>query len=115
MNRAPEEIEELNALCEGGATAMTEGPITYFLVPQLAIESENGVVRTDVLLCPVTHPSGGYPTRLFLAEKIDRPPKTQNWQVHQILARNWHTWSWQGISPDLRLAQILAGHLEALR
>ena len=65
----------------------------------------------DCLLCPVQH--GGYTTRLFLSERLTQ--RGQNWSVHNILGREWHTWSWNDVPPTLPLMQILLAHLGALR
>ena len=106
----PEALSELAAICPGVAE-MTEGGLTYIHLPGLKILNAGGTVVVDALLCPQAR--DGYSTRLFLSQPI--PGRGANWTTHRILDRTWHVWSWNGVPADLRPAQILAGHLRALR
>ena len=90
---------------------MSDAGITYVYLPNLNITTDGQTRSLDALLCPVQH--GGYTTRLFLAEPI--PNKGQNWTIHVILSRTWHTWSWNNVPANLELLQILSAHLRALR
>lgn len=101
-------MKELSAVSPG-AQEMTEGGITYIYLPQLRLPCGPGIV--EGLLCIQQH--GGYTTRLFLSQRI--PGKGANWTVHQVLGRTWHTWSWNNVPANLRPAEILAGHLRAIR
>ena len=90
---------------------MSEAGIDYVYLPALKF-TVGGTERTsDGLLCPTQF--GGYLTRLFLLEPVRE--RGQNWTSHMICGRNWHTWSWQGVSATLSLPQMLAAHLGALR
>ena len=105
--RPSDELEELKRICSG-AKEMPEGGITFILLPNLTISGQGEV---DGLLCPQAR--DGYPTRLFLSRQI--PGKGNNWTPHRILDRSWTSWSWTGVGAELRLAEILANHLGALR
>ena len=108
MSRPEDEMEDLRRICPG-ATEMTEAGTQYVLLPSMKHPTAGGNI--DALLCPQQH--GGYTTRLFLSEKI--PQKGNNWSTHTILSRAWHTWSWNNVPADQRLAEILAQHMRAFR
>jgi hypothetical protein len=105
-----EHLSELIAICPG-AREMTEGGITYVYLPALRISSAGQTVVMDALLCPQQR--DGYATRLFLSQVVQG--RGNNWTTHQILSRPWYTWSWNNVSSAQRPAQILAGHLAALK
>jgi hypothetical protein len=105
--RTPDEFEELQRICPE-SKEMPEANIDYVFLPGLQISGQGQV---DCLLCPQGR--DGYATRLFLAKQI--PGKGNNWTSHRILDRTWWTWSWKDVGVDLRLAEILAAHLCALR
>lgn len=94
-----------------GARVMCDGGIDYIFLPGLKVTVGQEERVIDALLCPVQH--GGYSTRLFLAEPI--PQRGQNWTMHNILSRSWHTWSWNNVPANLSPMQILSAHLRALR
>ena len=114
MNLDEEQLKELEAQCEG-VRVMSEGQDAFVLLSGLHFLSDGGEKIMDALLRPGPH--SGYMTRLFLEEAIPGKPdpsKNNNWQPYQILGKTWHSWSWQNVAADQRLAQILAGHLRAL-
>jgi hypothetical protein len=106
----PEHLVELNAICPG-AKEMPEGGLFYVFLPALKISTAGQILELDALLCPQLR--DGYATRLFLSQAV--PDRGNNWTTHQILGRTWCTWSWNNVSASQRPAQILAGHLVALR
>lgn len=108
MPRPADEMDDLKRLCPG-AQEMIEGGIEYVSLPSLKHPCAPGTL--DALLCPQQH--SGYLTRLFLSAPI--PAKAINWSTHTILSRTWHTWSWNHIPANQRLAEILAQHLRVLR
>jgi len=108
MPRPVDEIDDLIRLCPG-AQEMSESGIEYVFLPGLRHPCGPGVL--DALLCPQQH--SGYLTRLFLSASV--PGKGANWSTHTILSRIWHTWSWNHVPANQRLAEILAQHLRALR
>jgi hypothetical protein len=108
MPRPADEMDDLKRMCPG-AQEMPEGGIEYVFLPGLKHPCAPGAL--DALLCPQQH--SNYPTRLFLSAVI--PGKGNNWSTHTILSRTWHTWSWNNVPANQRLAEILAQHLRALR
>jgi hypothetical protein len=108
---APEELEELRAIC-AGAKPLSDGPLELVHLPDLRFESDGNQVEVpEALLCLSAH--HGYSTRLYLSQPILR--KAKNWTVQTIAGRVWHSWSWQGVPHTHSPAQILAQHLKALR
>lgn len=105
-----EQLETIISVCPG-ARVMSEGGTDYVYLPALKVLTSNTHLTIDGLLCPSQH--GSYLTRLFLAEPIQG--RGQNWALHTILSRTWHTWSWNGVPSNLSLSQILSAHLRALR
>jgi hypothetical protein len=103
------ELAELGLFC-GTVTESREGNKRYLLLERVTLPAGCSPTATEALLCPQER--DGYQTRLFLAQPVSG--RGGNWTVHRILDRNWHTWSWQGISANQRLAQILRGHLRGL-
>ena len=108
MPRPADEMDDLRHMCPG-AQEMSEGGTEYVFLPGLKHPCAPGTL--DALLCPQQH--SGYATRLFLSVPI--PSKGQNWAVHTVLSRTWHTWSWNNVPANQRLAEILAQHLRAFR
>lgn len=100
-----------------GAKLFQEGAKAFVFIPNLPVVVQEATRYLDALLCPTEHT--GYTTRLFLSKPIvERPTigaNAANWTVHNILGREWHSWSWQGVSPDLSLPQMLLAHVSALR
>lgn len=105
-----DQVAELQLLC-GKVTEFQEGGKRLLLLERLVLPAGCEPREVEALLCPQER--DGYQTRLFLTQPI--PGKGSNWSVHRILDRSWHSWSWQGISPNQRLIQILRGHLRGLQ
>jgi hypothetical protein len=103
------ELEELELLC-GTVTEFREGDMCYLLLGRVTLPAGCSPAVSEALLCPQGR--DGYLSRLFLSQPVNG--RGSNWTVHRILDRNWHTWSWQGIAANQRLAQILRGHLRGL-
>ena len=113
MDFPDDQIAELKALCPGVACG-EEGGSTYFVLPSLLLPDGCEPSQIDALLCPT--PRDGYSSRLFFAAKL-RTRKPLNWNAVRvrILERNWDAYSWRIKRDDLRLAQMISCHLEALR
>ena len=75
------------------------------------MQHNGGKVTVDGLLCPRDHAS--YTTRLFLSQPF--PNRGQNWTVHQIMGRAWHTMSFNNVPASLPWSEILAIHLGQLK
>ena len=105
-----DDLAELGLL-GGTVTEFREGDKQYFHLGLVTLPAGCDPAACEALLCPQER--DGYLTRLFLAQAVTN--RGGNWTVHRILDRNWHTWSWQGIAANQRLAQILRGHLRGLQ
>jgi hypothetical protein len=106
-----DQIEELRALCES-ISQCDEGGHTYLLLSKLRLPDGCQLALVDVLLCPMERE--GYASRLFFAEKVGTR-EARNWNTSvRILERTWHAFSWR-TQKGLRLAQMIAAHLKALR
>jgi hypothetical protein len=112
MTFPDEQVEELKLLCQGVEQA-GEGPRTFFYLPGLTLPGGCKPSQSDALLCPTE--MDGYPSRLFFAVQV-QGPVSRNWNANgvRILEKNWHAFSWK-VSPNLRLAQMVAAHLKGLR
>ena len=107
---SPEHLEELRAIC-AGAEPMSDGPLLLVYLPKLVVTVDGVGHELDGLLCLSQHQ--GYMTRLYLSKPF--PNKRQNWTVTQLVGRQWHCWSWQGVPASHRPAEVLAQHMTALR
>lgn len=116
MDFPQDQIEELLAIYSG-AKQLEEGGTPYFLLPGGSLPTGAQPSPQDLLLLPVH--KDGYDSRLFYSQK---PTSTIantdafNWNANgvHILSRNWFAFSWRTQS-GLRLAQMVAMHLRALR
>lgn len=105
-------LDELLQFCPGLQQAVEAG-VTYYLLPDLAMPPSASPPRVDALLCPT--PCQGYESRLYVAERVTGGKHELNWNGQiRVLERNWHAVSWRTPS-GLRLAQMVAVHLEAFR
>ena len=113
MTTSDEELRELSRqypeIEEG-----TEGGLRYYLIPGLRLPEGCTPDSVDGLLCPAGR--DGYSSRLFLDKPVSCRT-TRNWNASnvRILERNWFAVSWRVNQPNLRLAQLLAAHLDAFR
>lgn len=91
----------------------TEAGVRYFLIPNLRLPDGCTPDKADALLCPAGR--DGYPSRLFFSSTITSR-HVRNWNASnvRILERNWFAVSWR-VNANLRLAQMVAAHLEAFR
>jgi len=105
------DLDELRKVCPG-AEAIAEGGFGYIYLPRLRLPVGCQPAEVEGLLRPGPGPDG-YTTRLFLSSAF--PAKGSNWTVHQILDKQWHTFSYNNVPSDLRLIEILANHLGVLR
>ena len=107
---APDQLSSLSAVCTQ-ALVMAEAGAEVVYLEKLKVRVNGQTHELDAVLCAGAH--SGYTTRLFLSQSF--PQKANNWSVHQLLGRQWHTWSWQGVPAELPLLQMLMCHLDALR
>lgn len=94
------------------AELWSEGGQPFVYLPKLQFASAVGKVQADVLLCPQAHP--GYPTRLFLSQKLEGTKA--NFNSNPVIGgRSWHGASWDGVPASLPWLEILACHLKAFQ
>lgn len=109
MNISEEQLNKLKKYFDGVRT-FQEGGFGYVYIPNLPLGEGTNAVKIDVLLCPFER--DGYPSRLFLSEKISGNHKG-NWNGNiRILDRNWYAVSWK-VKRGLELFDMLATHLNA--
>lgn len=107
-----DQIEELVALFPGVKRGEEAGT-TFFFLPALAIPTDGVSTVADALLCPTDR--DGYPSRLLLSKPIVAGRAVNlNASNVRILDRNWFAVSWR-VAKGLRLAQMVAAHLDAFR
>ena len=110
------QLESLLAICPG-ATEKHEASYRFVFLPKLKIQVGEQIKVMDALLATTSH--SGYATRLFLSDQVTERPtidgQAANWSQHQVLGKNWWTWSWRDVSADLPWIQILLSHLRALQ
>ncbi|MFT3714053.1 MAG: hypothetical protein QM817_40850 [Archangium sp.] len=111
MNLAKDEVRELKVFSASVETG-TEGGREYVIVNGVSVPGWEPN-KVDVLLCP--YERDGYPSRLFLSAKVAGRGGL-NWNSEaRLLGRNWFAFSFKVPHSDLRLAQLLAAHMRALR
>jgi hypothetical protein len=112
------ELAPIAALCAGRVRYMEEGGRRYVLMEGLRFLARGDQKEMVALLC-LNYPNGSYPTKLYLPERLNLPPKngvTLNWnETAYILARHWFTWSWNNVHPNQEPVAILAEHLRAFQ
>lgn len=106
-----EALKELQRIC-GEVSEMEEGGVKYIHLPNLKLPAGSDPPEVEALLRAEAGPDG-YTTRLFLSSAY--PTKGQNWTIHRILDKTWHTFSFNRVPADLRLIEILLNHLAVLR
>ncbi len=91
-----------------------EAGCAFLLLPMLTLPEGCSPRRTDALLCPSARE--GYPSRLYFADRV-RSRAQLNWNATgvRIVERVWQAYSWKLTHSNLRLAQMIALHLRALR
>lgn len=109
-----DQIEELQKYF-GKVQQAQEGGTIFIFLPHVSMPPGCTPSHVDVLLCPT--PRDGYTSRLFFAQKVQKPSMPQpNWNGNaRILERNWQAFSWKMPTEPMRLAQMVATHLRGLR
>jgi hypothetical protein len=104
-----ETLTEITEVCPG-ATFIKDGPDGFVHLPSLKIPTGKEFIVRDALLSLNAH--SGYASRLFLSAPI--PNRGNNWTVHTIMGRTWHTPSWKDVLPG-RPIEMLLQHFGAYR
>jgi hypothetical protein len=110
------EVDELNELKRlyPEISAQDEGGQTLILIANLKLPEGCTPAVTDALLFPV--PRDGYPSRLYLSQKITHKGEGQNWQpaTGSIIGnRQWWAVSWNTHQPKQSLLAMVTAHLQA--
>lgn len=105
-----DQIDEIKPLCST-VREIQQGEQPFLLLERLQLPQGCQPAAVDALLA--LHARDGYATRVYLSAPM--PHRGGNWTSVYLLDRTWHTWSWKDISAQQRAAQVLAGHLRALR
>lgn len=114
MTLPDEDVAELKDMFPEAQSA-TEGGFVYVLLPGVSLPDHCSPARVDLLLCPMSR-GDGYPSRLFFSQQIQtRGSLNWNAQGVRILDRNWWAYSWKVNQGGLRLTQVVACHLTALK
>jgi hypothetical protein len=113
MGDPPEDqVEELRQI-HPDLEATEEAGSTYILLKGLKLPDGCSPAQCDALLCPDGHL--GYEARLLFAQQVSTK-RPLNWHFSTtLLGRNWQAFSWRLGSNSLRLAQVLAILLDAMR
>jgi len=111
MRYSEEQLQELKVHLGPGVRELEEGGFVYVYIPGLKMPPGCIPEYTDALLCPQTH--SGYPSRLFLKERI-QTPKPVNWngQVF-VLGQQWHAFSYNNVA-NMSLLNMVLNHLRGM-
>lgn len=111
MTFPEDQLAELKQFFANIQTAKEAG-ITYVLLPGVTLPPGCEPTTMDLLLCP--SPRDGYESRLYFAGSV-KCKAGLNWNGNtRVLERNWCAYSWK-VPGNLRLAQMVQAHLQALR
>ena len=113
MTPLPEDqVEELKSYCSEVLVGEEAGKV-YLLLRDLQLPQGCQPATCDALLCPTER--DGYPSRLFF-DQVLPAMKSRNLNANglRILERDWYAVSWKLSRPNLRLAEMVLGHLRAL-
>ncbi len=114
MSAAPFPADQIAELkCLGEVFLIQEGAQAMLLIKGAQLPAGCSPEKCDLLLCP--GPREGYATRLYFAERVVGR-KQPSWCAPVfVAARNWQVYSHQGVPSTLRLAEIYASHMRALK
>ena len=101
-------VRALHADCR----LLKEGGIPVVLLSGVAFRAGGADVRMDLLLYPAGH--SGYKTRLFFERSLEGRGKSQNWNRHRVVDREWWAPSWQDVPDTLPWPAMLCAHLRAV-
>ena len=104
-----EMMEEIRRLFCKDACVMHEAGLTYIHFSTLKLPEGSVPPFMEALLCLQNR--DGYTTRLFFEAVVQG--KGQNWTVHNIFGKGWHTCSWNNVVYNNRPVEVLIQHLRA--
>jgi hypothetical protein len=92
--------------------AFTDAGQRYIHVPTLRLPVGCTPTGVAALICMDTR--DGYPTRLFLSEKVTTTARELNWNTTAAIAgKTWHSFSWNYVPSSPRPVEVLIGHVAA--
>lgn len=95
--------------------AVTDGGVEFILIRSFRLPDGCAPAVVDALLCPVAR--DGYPSRLFLSQKVRHIGPGQNWNAAgvQIAGSQWWAVSWKVNKNGLTLLGVVLAHMEAFK
>jgi hypothetical protein len=92
-----------------------DGGVDFILIRNIRLPDGCHPPTVDGLLCPTQR--DGYPSRLFLAQKITHSGLGQSWNAAgvQIAGSQWWAVSWKIHKDRLTLLGIVLAHCEAFK
>jgi hypothetical protein len=93
-----------------------EGKVNFLLIEKLKLPDGCNPRVVDALLCPAAR--DGYPSRLFLSQKISHRGPGQGWNPNHavvILGRQWWAVSWKTDGKEKPLMGMIMDHIGAFR
>lgn len=103
-----EQLDAIRSVCAGDVSYRTDGWRRLIHMEGLRFKAKGQNREVDAILV-LNHDNATYPTKLYLAENVGCG---LNWnETAYILGRNWHTFSWANVPPNLAPIEILANHL----
>lgn len=113
MSFPNEQIEELDRVFGEGIRKIEAMGLTFFLIPSVDLGESSQPRNVKALLCPCA--KDGYPSRLYLSQKVSLPaPRNWNGNVW-IEGQSWHAVSWRLNNHEHSLTQLVVAHLGAFR
>lgn len=110
-----EQIEALKSVYSALSVA-EEGSFKFILIENLKLPEGCEPSTVNGLLCPTDR--DGYPSRLFLSEKIAHRGAGQNWNPPNgsvMLGKQWWAVSWKTTRPNQTMLEMVLDHLGAFR
>jgi hypothetical protein len=94
---------------------LEEGAVPVLLIKNLRLPDGCEPEWLNALLWPF--PRDGYPSRLFLSQKINHKGKGTNWNADgvPIVGLKWWAVSWKTNRTDQSLLSMMGTHLDAFR
>ena len=97
-------------------SATEVGEVTVYVIENICLPEGAEPKVVTGLLWP--RDRDGYPSRLYLSQKVVHKGKGQNWNPKEsvnLLGRVWWAVSWKLARPEQTLLEMTLGHLEAFR
>lgn len=107
----PLDLTGLDAI-SSGISAFVDAGCRYVHLPALRFPMDCAPSSAAALICMDTR--DGYPTRLYVSERVVTPSRALNWNSTVAIAgKTWHSYSWNYVPSSPRPVEVLIGHLAA--